>query len=83
VIESKLVEPWRPPSVALSSQYDEPARWVSPRTAATLGEPRDGRLTYRALDAAQVLKHLLGIHSQRSAGVLPEHVDLVLVLLEA
>jgi hypothetical protein len=69
--EAKTAEPWRaPPPVAISPQYDEPARRVSAKTLATLLALRDGAVRYRCLDAAQLVKHLLGAHSALSAGAL-------------
>ncbi|MEJ7894713.1 MAG: hypothetical protein WKF94_18935 [Solirubrobacteraceae bacterium] len=61
-VEAKSAEPWRgPPKVSLSTQYDAPAKAHSPETLITLEALRSGDLTYTCLDAAQFLKHLLGI----------------------
>ena len=61
LIEVKTAEPWRaPPTVTISRQYDAPAAATSPGTLATLLGLRDGSIAYRCLDAAQLLKHLLG-----------------------
>lgn len=78
--ECKTAEPWRwAPDVALSQQYDAPARRVSEGTWRSLAALRSAAVSYRCLDAAQLLKHLLGIHSALEAGTLREPVSLVLL----
>lgn len=77
-VEAKTAEPWRAaPKVAISTQYDVPASKVSDKTVRTVESLRDGRLTYRCLDAAQLVKHLLGVHSALS----PDSAPATLVLL--
>lgn len=79
-VECKTAEPWRnPPVVELSQQYDVPARRVSQGTWRVLEALRSGAVSYRCLDAAQLLKHLLGIHSALDAGTLRGPVSLVLM----
>ena len=78
--ETKTAEPWRGlPTVAISSQYDQPAARASAKTLQTLLALRDRTLVYRCLDAAQLLKHLLGIHSALSVGALPRPATLVVL----
>ena len=78
--EAKTAEPWRsPPAVAISTQYDGPAGRASAKTLQTLLALRSGALRYQCLDAAQLLKHLLGIHSALSAGSLPAPASLVVL----
>ena len=72
LIESKLLEPWRsPPKVEFSAQYDRVAERISAGTAETMRALRARKLTYQALDAAQLLKHLFGVHSAITRGKLP------------
>jgi hypothetical protein len=77
--EFKAMEPWRDErKVSISAQYDTPAEAISPKMRVLLDELRSGRVRYRWLDAAQLIKHLLGIHSAVAAGVLSEPVTLML-----
>jgi len=63
-VEVKTAEPWRkPPRREISSQYDAVAESVSGGTIDAVRAVRSGRTDYQCLDAAQLLKHLLGIHS--------------------
>jgi hypothetical protein len=61
LIESKFLEPWRDAvTTDVSTQYDQLAGSISPGTLATAIALREGQLTYGALGAAQLLKHLRG-----------------------
>lgn len=64
--EAKVAEPWRSrPTMNISSQYDVPAEALGIRNAV------DGlrqSSPYVALDAAQLVKHLLGVHSALQNG---------------
>ncbi|MGO9753298.1 MAG: PGN_0703 family putative restriction endonuclease [Solirubrobacteraceae bacterium] len=79
-VEVKTAEPWRkPPSRAISSQYDAVAESVSPGVIDAVGAVRENRAGYMCLDAAQLLKHLLGIHSAVRDGRLRGPVRLVVL----
>lgn len=83
VIESKFLEPWRDDAAtSISTQYDTTAAAVSKSTVATLEGIRSGEIAYCALGAAQMLKHLLGVHSAISDGKLPGQCRLVLAYWE-
>jgi hypothetical protein len=70
-IEVKLAEPWRDtPGPAFSPQYHDPAAKVSAKTRQAIDAIRGGELGYRCLDAAQLIKHLLGIHTALDAGLI-------------
>lgn len=78
--EVKTAEPWRgPPRVSISAQYDDPARAVSASMFQTLDDLRASRLAYHCLDAAQLVKHLLGIHSNLASRRLPAPAKLILL----
>lgn len=78
--EVKTAEPWRgPPRVSISHQYDGPARAVSAGVSVTLEDLRAGDLSYRCLDAAQLVKHLLGIHSNLASGRIAAPAKLILL----
>jgi len=78
--EVKVMEPWRDArKVSISPQYDEPAAHLSPKTRVLLDELRSGAVSYRWLDAAQLVKHLLGIHSALRSGTLAAPATLVLL----
>lgn len=80
VIEAKVAEPWRgEPERNISGQYDEPATRVSPGALGVVDAIRKGSLGYMHLDAAQLVKHLLGIHSALEDGTLTEPTRLVLL----
>lgn len=80
VIEAKVAEPWRRErEQKVSVQYDERAARLSPRALAVVEAIRTGALAYKHLDAAQLVKHLLGIHSALEDGSLAEPVRLVLL----
>lgn len=79
-IEAKVCEPWRgPPKRTISPQYDQPAAALSSGVRAAVESVRTGSSDYRCLDAAQLLKHLLGISSAVRAGRLREPADLILL----
>jgi hypothetical protein len=79
-IEAKVAEPWRSaPKVMLQRQYDAPAAAVSPGTIGMLEALRSRELAYRCLDAAQLLKHLLGVHSALNAGAVTAPATLAFV----
>jgi hypothetical protein len=83
LIESKLLEPWRSaPKVTFSPQYDAVAEQISAGVAQTMSALRAGELTYEALDAAQLIKHLFGIQSAIRKGNLPGRCTLVLLYWE-
>jgi hypothetical protein len=65
--------------MGMSRQYDASAARVSPKTRAMLDAVRAGALGYRYLDCAQLVKHLLGIHSALELGALSAPVTLVLL----
>lgn len=78
--EVKVMEPWRDPrKVSISAQYDDPAAKISPKTRALLDDLRSGGVSYRWLDAAQLVKHLLGIHSALASGRFGGPASLVLL----
>lgn len=78
--ECKTLEPWRDErKISISPQYDEPAAKASPKTRALLDELRSGKVSYRWLDAPQLVKHLLGIHSALDLGRLPSPAALILL----
>ena len=80
VVEAKTAEPWRkPPNRAISSQYDAVAESVSAGVIDSLRAVRENRTGYLCLDAAQLLKHLLGIHSTIRDGGLSGPVRLVVL----
>jgi hypothetical protein len=77
-IETKLAEPWRDrPGSRLSEQYDLPAARVSFNTRAVLDQIRRDELGFEFLDARQLVRHLLGMHSAIDAGTLPESATLL------
>jgi hypothetical protein len=83
-IESKLAEPWRgKPRFRLSSQYDEPAECFSAALREEMNAVRAAH--YELFDAAQAVKHLLGLHSAvkrdpaKSGPRLPKQTTLVLL----
>ena len=79
-IEAKTAEPWRgEPKVEISTQYDVPAARVSPSTLETLTGLRDRAIVYECLDAAQLIKHLLGLNDAIRLGRLREPGRLVLM----
>lgn len=79
-IEAKVCEPWRsPPKRSISLQYDKPAAALSPGTYATVEAVRDGSARYHCLDAAQLLKDLLGINDALGAKRLGAPAQLVLL----
>jgi hypothetical protein len=78
--EVKLAEPWRERApVQLSHQYDKPAERVSPGTRIVVEELRNSTVVYEYLDAAQLVKHLLGIHTALEKGQLTAPARLVLL----
>lgn len=80
LIEAKTAEPWRsPPEVSISEQYDVIAAATSTGTLETLKALRSGVLAYRCLDAAQLLKHLLGATDAVRRAVLPAPARIVVL----
>jgi hypothetical protein len=72
VIDSRVVEPWfQQPDVDLSPQIDQAAEATSPGVVATIEALRDGSLTYLTIDAAELIRHLLGISSAIAKERLP------------
>jgi hypothetical protein len=63
-VEAKFLEPYRKrPSFVFADRYSDPGRWdLLPRCGALA---TGGGLGYRHLDAAQLLKHLLGLARAR------------------
>lgn len=83
LIESKFLEPWRDKATTdVSTQYDRLAGSISPGTLATAIALREGDLTYGALGAAQLLKHLFGVHDAIAREELPAECQLVLAYWE-
>jgi hypothetical protein len=79
-LEVKTAEPWRKaPRREISSQYDPVAEQVSPGVIDAVRAVRSGRADYQCPDAAQLLKHLLGIHSAVVDGTLHGPVRLVVL----
>jgi hypothetical protein len=79
-VEAKTCEPWRgAPKRAVSGQYDAPAAALSSRTTSTVRAVRDGTTGYRCLDAAQLLKHLLGLNHAIHADRISSPVELVVL----
>jgi hypothetical protein len=76
-VETKVAEPWRSrPKVEISVQYDAPAAGLGIGDAVVaLRRTRP----YAALDAAQLVKHLLGVHSAVEQKVLSPSAKLVLL----
>jgi hypothetical protein len=80
VIEAKVAEPWRAePERKMSGHYDEAAARVSAGTLAVVDAIRNGALSYKHVDAAQLVKYLLGIYSALQDGTLTEPTRLVLL----
>jgi hypothetical protein len=78
--EVKVMEPWRDArKVSISPQYDDPAAEISPKTRALLDDLRSGDVSYHWLDAAQLVKHLLGIHSALASARFGAPATLVLL----
>lgn len=74
-VESKFTEPFRPHSRAepFADSYflSAPGLWAQsglPGCQSVAERPRDGRLQFSHLDAAQLLKHTLGIRRRFSDG---------------
>src|ERR1700704_55072 len=79
LIEGKTAEPWRaPPTITISRQYDAPAAATSPGRLGPLPALRAGWILYRCLDAAQLLKPLLGGNGAIRDGRLQAPARLVL-----
>ena len=80
MVEVKTAEPWRkPPGREISSQYDAVAESVSTGMIDAVRAVRKNGTDYLCLDAAQLLKHLLGIHSAVRDGGLSGPVRLVVL----
>lgn len=78
LIDSKVIEPWRKQDeVDLSRDLDKSAAAVSPGFVATVEALRSGELAYVALDADELIRHLLGIHSAIAKDRLPAKSTLV------
>ena len=83
IVESKFLEPWRSgPKVSFSPQYDAAAERISPGTLQTMDALRSRRVKYQVLDAAQLLKHLYGIHSAIDSSKLPAETELLVLYWE-
>jgi hypothetical protein len=79
-IEAKLAEPWRGvPGNEISRQYDAPAAHLSHGTRSVVEAIREQRLGYQHVDAPQLVKHLLGIHSAIERGELGSRTTLILL----
>jgi hypothetical protein len=79
-VEVKTAEPWRkPPGREISSQYDAVAESVSTGMIDAVRAVRNNGTNYLCLDAAQLLKHLLGIHSAVGDGALRGPMRLVVL----
>jgi hypothetical protein len=78
LIDSRVVEPWfQQPDVDLTHQLDKAAAAASPGVVETIDALRDGSLSYLTIDAAELIRHLLGIHSAMSKERLPARCTLV------
>jgi hypothetical protein len=78
LIDSRVVEPWfQQPDVDLTHQLDKAAAAASAGVVATIEALRSGELTYLTIDAAEVIRHLLGIHSAIAKERLPANCTLV------
>ena len=68
--------------VSFSPQYDAVGERISSGTLEAMDALRSRRVTYQVLDAAQLLKHLYGIHSAIDSGKLPAKTELLLLYWE-
>lgn len=79
-VEAKTCEPCRgAPKRSISVQYDAPGAALSSRMTSTVRAVRDGTTDYRCLDAAQLLKHLLGLNHGIRADRVGSPVELVVL----
>jgi hypothetical protein len=78
LIDSRVVEPWfQQPEVDLTHQLDKAAAAASPGVVATIEALRSGELTYLTIDAAELIRHLLGISSAITKERLPAECTFV------